>query len=457
MNIILTHGYFLKEDPAESRIMKPYVPLGLLSISAWLSRLNIENKVLDATFSSFGEVASSIDQAKPGMIGIYSTLVTKLNVIRMIRHIRENHEMDTSRIIIGGPDARYHAENYLSLGADIIVPGEGEEAMAEIAGVLSGSGKNSLSEVAGIIFKNEDGKFVRTPERKFLDPDDIPVPAREVVDMEKYLVAWKEHHGFTSLSVNTMRGCPYSCNWCSKSIYGNTYRRRRPDVVADELKILCDQYNPGQIWFTDDVFTISREWMKKFCEELEHRNISIPYECISRSDCLDDEILDLLKRSGCRKLWIGAESGSQKVLDLMNRKTDILQTILIIEKAKARDISTGTFIMLGYPGEKKADIFKTAGYLRQAKPSEFTLTMAYPISGTKFYNDTVKNFRSPFVWETQTEREIKFRREFSDIFYRYAVRYVFNSAKAASSNGSLRKFLYSMKSAISKSMVILLR
>ena len=258
--------------------------------------------------------------------------------------------------------------------------------------------------------------------------------------MTGYLKLWKENHGYSSLTINTMRGCPYACYWCSKSVFGNTYRRRSPELVVREMALVKNLYNPDQLWFTDDVFTISRQWLQQFNEELRKNRLLISYECISRSDCLDDEVLELLTTSGCKKLWIGAESGSQKVIDLMNRKIDVEKTISVIKNAKDKGISTGTFIMLGYPGETKADILKTARYLKRACPDEVTIAIAYPIKGTKFYQDTEKKFTLPFEWQKQTERQIRFKKNYSDRFYRFAVRYLMNTDLARKSNSGLYTF-----------------
>lgn len=225
--------------------------------------------------------------------------------------------------------------------------------------------------------------------------------------------------------------------------------------MVGEMLMIKNLYNPDQLWFTDDVFTISRQWLRQFNEELKKNRVLISYECISRSDCLDDEILEILKISGCKKLWIGSESGSQKVIDLMNRKIDVEKTISVINQAKNKGISTGTFIMLGYPGEKKSDIFKTAGYLKRACPEEVTVALAYPIKGTRFYDDIERTFIEPFEWQKQTERQIRFKKSYSDRFYRFAVRYLINMSLAMKATSGLKKILFTLKATVSKIYLLL--
>jgi anaerobic magnesium-protoporphyrin IX monomethyl ester cyclase len=455
MKILLTHGYFLTGDPSEVKIMKPYPPLGILSLSAWLTKEGISNEVYDSTFSNLDALTTTLQYHMPDVIGIYSTLMTKSSVLKIISNIKESPFLKHTRIIIGGPDSRYNATNYLLHGVDVVIPGEGEKALAATIRTLD-SGNPNLSSIPGVIFKSSDGIFIDTGKEEILEPAEIPVPARYSIDFVPYIEHWEKAHGYFSMNINGMRGCPYSCNWCSKSIFGNTYRRRSPESIATEMEMMKKQYNPDQIWFTDDVFTISKEWLKKFTEELFRRNLSIPYECISRSDCLSDEIFDLLAASGCKKLWIGAESGSQKVIDLMNRSVNIKHSSLMINEAKKKGLETGTFIMLGYPGEARTDILKTAAYMKSASPDEVTLGLAYPIKGTKFYQQVEPDFEQSFDWERSNERDIRFKRKFSDRFYRFAIRYLFNTYMSGKSTGKLNKLLFQIKTQIARGYITLM-
>jgi anaerobic magnesium-protoporphyrin IX monomethyl ester cyclase len=457
MKIILTHAYFLKDDPVEKKVMKPYFPLGLLYLSARLKKEGFPNEVYDPTFRNIDDMKKHLDTQKPEIIAIYSTLMTKLNVLKILAHIRHFKDQKSVKVIIGGPDTRYNAENYLQFGADIIIPGEGEETLSETVRVFNEDNIKGLPKIKGIIFRNKDGKIIKNTDRPFIPPDEWLFPSRESIDQSEYLTSWKEAHGYSSMTINTMRGCPHACNWCSKSVFGNTYRRRSPALVVKEMMLIRNSYHPDQLWFTDDVFTISRQWLRQFNDELIKNHILMPYECISRSESFDDEVLDILKASGCKKLWIGAESGSQKVIDLMNRKIDVEQTIAAINLAKAKGIETGTFLMLGYPGEMKSDIFGTAGYLKRACPDEFTIAMAYPIKGTKFYEDIESTFFEPFEWQKQTERQIRFKKDYSDRFYRFAVRYLMNTANALSAKSGVEKIIFTFKAFVSKIYLLLFK
>ncbi|MEP7168176.1 MAG: radical SAM protein, partial [Bacteroidota bacterium] len=230
----------------------------------------------------------------------------------------------------------------------------------------------------------------------------------------------------SAASVSTMRGCPYTCKWCSRAVYGQTYRRISPALVADELEWIQKNYTVDTIWFVDDVFTISHKWMKEFADEIEKRNLKIKYECITRADRMNEEVIQLLKKSGCFRVWIGAESGSQKIIDAMDRRVKVGQVRDMIQLSKKYQIQSGTFIMVGYPGETEEDISETIEHLKISDPDLFTITIAYPIKGTPLYEEVENNFIHQLAWEDSTDRQIDFKRTYSRRYYDYAVRWIYN-------------------------------
>jgi anaerobic magnesium-protoporphyrin IX monomethyl ester cyclase len=446
MKILLTHAYFIEEDAKEMQIMRPYVPLGILSISAYLEQNGFDNDVYDSTFNSLDNFKSYLLEHSPDVIAIYTNLMTKINVLKIIKYIRSEEKIKNKKIILGGPEVRHHAENFLSYGADIIVIGEGEETMLELVGMFA-CGKNNLAEVTGIAYLDSDNKLITTAERKLIrDINDLPFPNRKKIDLRKYASAWKDKHGYSMFSVSTMRGCPYTCKWCSRAVYGGTYRRRKPSLVAEELQILKKEYNPDMVWFVDDVFTINHKWLREFVVEVNNRDAKIPYEIISRSDRLNEEVFQLLKESGCVRIWIGAESGSQKIIDAMDRRVDVKEVRAMIKLAKTYGIKACTFIMLGYPGEEKQDIRETINHLKESDPDLYTITIAYPIKGTPLYDETESRFYGQLEWETNTDRDIDFKRTRTRKFYEYGIRWVFNEVnlykELARSNSSLARLTY---------------
>ena len=332
-----------------------------------------------------------------------------------------------TQIIIGGPDVRYNAENLLNYGADYLVIGEGEQSALEIIQVLESDLEQDIGNIAGIAFKDRTGKIIVNAEReKIKNIDILPFPNRNKINLKEYLSTWKTHHGQSALSVSTMRGCPYTCKWCSRAVYGLSYRRRSPEKVVDELLFLKENYSPDTIWFVDDVFTVSHKWLEAFTVEVKKRNARIPYECITRADRMNDQVITLLKESGCFRVWIGAESGSQHVIDLMDRRVKVEKVREMIQSTREKGIQTGTFIMLGYPGEKEKDIEETILHLKSANPDYFTITLAYPIRGTELFEE-IEAIQSNYPdWVDSTDRDIDFRRSYPRKYYDWAIRRVVN-------------------------------
>lgn len=426
MSILLTHGYYLSDDPKEQKIMKPYPPLGLLYISGYLWSKNIANDVFDSTFYSKEEQLAFIREKKPEVVAIYTNLMTKIEVVKLIK-ILKTETFGFPKIILGGPDVSYNLDNYLSTGADFLIIGEGEETTFELYQAIQN--QTHLSVVNGIAYL-ENGNLVKTPPRtKFRELDDLPLPNRDAIPNEKYLKTWKDNHGESSMTISTQRGCPYTCKWCSTAVYGQSYRRRPPHLVAQEMKMLKDKYNPDAIWFVDDVFTISHKWLTAFHEEVVKQNAQIRFECITRAERLNEEILKLLKEAGCFRIWIGAESGSQKVINLMDRRVDVNHVKKMIQDTNALGIETGTFVMVGYPGEDENDISETIQYLKEANPTHYTITIAYPIKGTSLYDEIEKDILVKPDWEQSTDREIDFKRNYPRKYYDYAVSKVVNEVE----------------------------
>jgi anaerobic magnesium-protoporphyrin IX monomethyl ester cyclase len=437
MKVLLTHGYFLAEDPKEQQLMRPYPPLGILYLAAYLGDRGLAVEVFDSTFSSRATLERRLLASPPDVVGIYTNLMTKRGVLALMRFIRAQPALARTRIVLGGPEVTHHADKFLEHGADVIVVGEGEETMHALVtawsqqGAGDAAGNGAIRDVAGIVFRDGDGGVVRTPARTLLRSlDELPMPKRDAVDLRPYLDAWRSHHGTNAVSISTMRGCPYSCRWCSRAVYGASYRRRSPRKTVDEIQAIVEEYHPDSLWFVDDVFTINHRWLDELTVELERRGLRVPYECITRADRLDERSVALLKRSGCFRVWIGAESGSQKVLDAMDRRVTVERVRDMIQLSKKHGIETGTFIMLGYPGETEADIDATIEHLKRADPDQFTITVAYPIKGTPYYEEIQGDIVDTRPWEETTDRDLKLRRPQSPLYYQLAVARVVNEVRS---------------------------
>ncbi|MFT4680521.1 MAG: anaerobic magnesium-protoporphyrin IX monomethyl ester cyclase [Flavobacteriales bacterium] len=439
MSILLTHGYFIAEDPKEAQIMKPYPPLGILYISAFLKKHGFDCEVFDSTFSSRDKLEEKILSEKPEIIAIYSNLVTKVNVVKLMKFIRSEPSLSGTKIVLGGPDITYNTYNYLKAGADALVIGEGEQTMLELAEHFLKE-SHTLSEINGVAYLDSD-KEIKTEARvKMKSLSELPWPDRKAIDLGKYIDVWKTHHGQSTVSVSTQRGCPYTCKWCSTAVYGQSYRRRPAKDVVDELRWIKENYNPDNIWFVDDVFTVNHKWLNEFCDLMIEANLGLKFECITRAERLNEAVLVKLKKADCFRIWIGAESGSQRIIDAMDRRVDVNVVRSMIRQTKSHGIETGTFIMVGYPGEDESDITETIKHLTESDPDHFTITLSYPIKGTELYNEVESKITTIGDWEVTPDRALDFERTHNSRFYHHAIRRVTNQVwfnKSVRQHGAL--------------------
>ena len=423
MDLLLTHGYFLLDDPHERMVNKPYPPLGLLYVSSHLKAKGFDVEVFDSTFSNWDALSRYLRLARPPVVGIYANLMTKQNVLRMIRLCRQAG----ARVVLGGPEPPSYAGEYLAWGADIIVVGEGEGTLEELIPHLARHGLEGLEGVRGIAFRDGSGRVVRTaPRPQIADLSAQPWPDREAIDLEYYLETWEEHHGVRSVSLITARGCPYTCTWCSHSVFGETHRRRSPEDVVAEVAFLVERYRPDQLWYADDVFTMQPRWTQRYAELLAERGLRIPFECISRADRLNETLADTLAAMGCQRLWIGSESGSQRVLDAMKRKANVEDVQAKTKLLQDRGIEVGMFIMLGYEGEEVSDLEATVAHLKRSDPDVFLTTVAYPIKGTAYYETVSERVYATQPWELRTDRQLGVAGRHSRRFYDHATRWMVN-------------------------------
>jgi len=414
MDLLLTHGYFLSEDPKELQIMKPYVPLGILYLTSYLRARNFAVEVFDSTFNSREELLRVLQTEKPSVLGLYANLMTRGSVLQILKVAKDAGW----KTVAGGPEPGAYAEEYLASGADVVVIGEGEMTLEELLPALNSGRPELLDNVRGIAFRASDGTIRRTPPRPQIANIDLqPWPCREAVCIERYLETWRHHHQSGAVSIITARGCPYDCRWCSHAVFGKTHRRRSPGLVVDELEHLIDRYNPDMLWIADDVFTIHHGWLAQFAEEMKRRRIRIPFECISRADRLNERVADLLAELQCFRIWIGSESGSQRVLDAMERGVTVEEVQTAVATCKSRGIQTGMFLMWGYEGEDISDIEETVQHVRHTQPDTFLTTVAYPIGGTPYFADVAERVTASLPWSQRSDRDVRIRGRHSRRFY----------------------------------------
>jgi anaerobic magnesium-protoporphyrin IX monomethyl ester cyclase len=411
MDLLLTHAYFLEEDAKELQIMKPYAPLGLLYLSSYLRAKGFDVEIHDSTFAPREGLYRMLETGPPAILGIYVNLMTRASALSIL----DKAIACGWKVVAGGPEPANYPEQYLAAGAYAVVSGEGELAMAAI---LAGE---PLDQIPGLWIRSSDERVLSTgPAQLLANLDAQPWPDRERIDIPRYLQAWRERHGAGSVSVITARGCPYHCRWCSHSTFGKTHRRRSAKGVAEEVDWIVNRYNPEQLWFADDVFTIHHGWLEDFAAEMKRRTLRIPFECITRADRLNVRAASLLADLGCYRVWIGSESGSQRILDAMERGVTVTQVRNAVAHLKDNGIQTGMFFMWGYEGEDIADIEATFEHVKACSPDVFLTTVSYPIKGTPYYDQVAPKLVQLGPWHTGTDRDVQIRGRHSRRFYQFA-------------------------------------
>jgi radical SAM superfamily enzyme YgiQ (UPF0313 family) len=421
MDLLLTHGYFLYEDPHELAVMRPYPPLGLLYISSHLKARGINSYLFDTTFARFDDLEARLGSARPPVVGVYSNLMTRSRVLQVIAAAKKVGSL----VVVGGPDPANYLDEYLSRGADVIAIGEGEVTLEELVPHLLQHGLQNLASIQGIAYRDADSAVVRTEPRPMIaDLDSQPFPDRAAIDQHAYVNTWRKHHGMGSVSLITARGCPFTCTWCSHSVFGYSHRRRSPNNVANEVEEIVGTYAPDLLWYADDVFTINHKWLFEYSAELERRGLRLPFESISREDRLNEEVVQTLARMGCYRLWIGAESGSQRVLDAMKRRTNAERVRAMVHLLQKHGIEVGMFIMLGYEGEERTDLEATVEHLKLARPDTFLTTVAYPIKGTPYHASVADRLIARRAWEQGSDRDYTVAGRHSPRYYQFATRWM---------------------------------
>lgn len=427
-DVLLTHGYFLYEDEKEIQIMRPYPTLGLLYISAYLRRAGFSVDLYDTTFGSREELFAKFAANRGRVVGIYTNLMTRRAVLDIVREAKRR----AWTVILGGPESANYPQQYIEHGADVIVIGEGEETMAQLLPALASNGPNRLHGVAGTVFRDEMGQVITNMERsQIAHLDDIPWPDREQIDQKKYIDVWREKHGMGSVNLITARGCPYKCKWCSHAVFGFSHRRRSAIDTANEVEHIVGRYAPDQVWYADDVFTIHHGWLREYAAELKRRNIKMPFETISRADrMMKDEILEILADMGCYRVWIGSESGSQRILNAMDRGVSVEQVQWATKAAQRQGIQVGMFLMWGYEGETEEDIAATVDHVKKCNPDTFLTTVSYPIMNTGYFKKVSDLVVLNKPWADATDRDYVVRGRHSRAYYREADQWLKNEVAA---------------------------
>ena len=430
LDVVFSHSYYYKFDPKQWQNKTPYPPLGTLYAASYLRENGYDVGVFDANLLDDPKtIEPYIDKQSPKTFVLYDdgfNYLTKMCLttmreaaFEMIKIAKKQH----CNVVVCSSDSTDHYEKYLDAGADFVIQGEGEITLKELLDTLEKH--EDTSEIKGLIFKHEE-EIIKNPKRTVLrDLDILPLPAWDLIDIDAYKDIWKSGGNEFTLNIATTRGCPFKCNWCAKPIYGNRYNSHSPEYITKHIKYLSETYDVNRFWMCDDIFGLKPNWVQNFNIELKKEKLSISYYIQSRVDLLlKEDTIDALAESGLKEVWVGAESGSQKILDAMDKETTVEQIYEATQLLKAKNIRVAFFIQFGYLGETKADIAKTIAMIKELAPDNIGVSVSYPLPGTPFYDKVKDDLKLKANWTDSDDLAMLFKGTYSSKYYKKLQRYV---------------------------------
>ena len=417
--VLLTHSNHVFADPKQAAKMQPYPPLQTMLAAAVLRENNIGVALFDPALQApYEGFRAALEIHQPRLVVVCEDDFNFLSKMCLGRNRELAFWMaKTARelgipTVVHGSDASDRAAEYLVAGFDAVLIGEVETTLLEYAlGVC-------VADIAGVAYLH-GGEVVRTASRvPRSDLDSLPLAAWDLIDIGKYRSAWRSAHGYFSLNVASSRGCPYHCNWCAKPIYGQAYHARSAKSVAAEMLFLKRAFRPDHIWFADDIFALSPRWTTEFAEAVESLDARIPFKMQSRCDLMTRGTVEALRRAGCAEVWMGAESGSQRILDAMDKGIRVSEVGEACENLRRNGIRSGLFLQFGYPGEEWDDIEATLRMVRSVAPDDVGVSVSYPLPGTRFHQIVGAQMGCKSSWNDSADLAMMFHGTYSTEFYR---------------------------------------
>ena len=401
--------------------MQPYPPLGTLFAASVLRSRGVSVGIFDTMLRDpMAEFASAVREHEPKIVAIYEddfNFLSKMCLTRMRELAWQMAEIAKSCgaiVVAHGSDASDHVEQYMAHGCDFVLLGEAEITLADLCGAILE--ERSTSIVAGLVSSRSNPANACRSNR--IDFESLPSPAWDLIDLSLYNHAWTKAHGYSSINLAASRGCPYRCNWCAKPISGSSFKLRPPSVIADEMQHAKTVLGADHIWFADDVFALSRSWIQELAKEVELRDCRVPFKIQSRADLMSEDTVAALRRAGCAEVWMGVESGSQAVLDAMDKGLRVEEVASARERLRLAGIRACYFLQLGYPGETWKDIQLTAALVRSTRPDDIGVSVSYPLPNTKFYERVRSQLGRKTNWADSDDLSVIFKGAYTDEFYR---------------------------------------
>jgi radical SAM superfamily enzyme YgiQ (UPF0313 family) len=426
-DVLLTHSYHLFYDTKQVRKMQPYPPLGTLYAAALLRQRGFSVALFDTMLEDPERAfPAALVRCRPRVVAIYEDNFNFLSKMCLSRMRQVAYGMlDAARaagatVVVNGSDASDHVDEYLRRGFEYVLLGEAEWTLLELVESLLRESRPEPEHIPGVTFvRRANGELFRTHTRPLLrDLDSLPFPARDLVNSEAYRSTWKSRHGFVSSNLVASRGCPYRCNWCARPIYGDSFHVRSAGSVAEEMKELKESYGAEHLWFADDIFGLKQRWVIELADAVERHAAALPFKIQSRVNLMTPETARALRRAGCTEVWTGVESGSQRILDAMDKGTRLDQIPVARENLRREEIRACFFLQFGYPGETWEDIQKTIQLVRRTRPDDIGVSVSYPLPGTKFYERVHEELGDKTNWVDSDDLSMMFKGSYTNEFYR---------------------------------------
>lgn len=451
MDILFTHSYFYRFDNKQWLNHQPYPPLGTIYAAAMMREQGYEVGLFDVALKeNEQEIIPLLRTKKPRFLVIYDDGFNYLTKMCLTNMREAAFRMATFaaaqgiKVIVCSSDSTDNYEKYLDNGADFVIAGEGEITLAELITFLDKNEQviEGLQKIEGIIFRQE-GKTIKNPKRAVLKHlDTLPQAAWDLIDIESYKAIWLTYNGYFSLNMATTRGCPYKCNWCAKPIYGNRYNTRSPEKVLAEMAMLLEKYQPTHFWMCDDIFGLKPGWVQQFRDIVKERKLHFSYKIQSRVDLLlEADSIEALAESGLETVWVGAESGSQKILDAMDKGTKVEEIYEATHLLKQAGIKVAFFLQFGYLDENQADIDKTVQMVKDLLPDDIGISVSYPLPGTTFYEKVKADLTHKANWTDSDDLAMMFQNTFPPDYYKQLHRYVHKVYRKAQGIAFLKEIM----------------
>lgn len=447
MSILFSHAYYYQLDPKQWRGKTPYPPLGTIFAASYMRENGFEVDLFDTGLLAGPDaIVDVLGKSDPKYLVLYDdgfNYLTKMCLTNMreaaFRMIGMGKEHGC-RVIVSSSDSTDHYEKYHEKGADFVLLGEGEQSLLELVQKLEAG--EPVEEVKGITRKDKNGEVHNQGRRPVMRTlDDLPLPAWDLVDVEAYRKIWESGGREFTLNLATTRGCPYKCNWCAKPIYGNRYNSRTPSLVVDEIALIREQFGVTRFWMCDDIFGLKPGWVQEFRDCLNERGLKISYKIQSRADLLlKDDTIEALVESGLEEVWLGAESGSQRILDAMDKGITLEQIRVSTKQLQKHGVRVAYFLQFGYLGETKEEIFSTFKMLSENKPDDIGVSVSYPLPGTKFYDVVKDQLGEKANWTDSDELALMFQNTFNQDYYKALHRFVHKFFRRNQSKQLMKKY-----------------